>query len=373
MKAKLSFCIALVLFTLSTLAQPNMNNTAQFSLITCDPGSDIYSLFGHTAIRINDTISGKDIVFNYGIFDFSSDNFIWKFVKGETFYMLGVQSYNSFMQSYKNENRNVWEQKLMLSDLQKNKLYSLLLNDYKPENRVYLYNFLYNNCATKVRDNLEKVLNISTYPQVHKAKTYRELINEYLANSHWTKLGINLALGKPLDKSVNTRDRLFLPIELMNTFEDLGFKPIKIGNYQVNQSRDSSILPPIFIYSLFIIAFILFLIFKFRLGIILINYSISTVTLIGGIILLLLTLFSIHPAVKPNLNLAFFNPLFALVPLYLTRKKHFKTLNIIIIGIIILIWLLIMVSNQVLIFNIQILYLSISFIVLVQLFTIRRF
>ena len=115
MKFRLLILIVILFSVVKLNAQRSFSTKAEYSLITCEPGKDIYSLFGHTAIRIKDTIRGKDLVFNYGIFDFSSDKFIWKFVKGETYYMLGIQDFDSFMNAYKFEGRDVWEQILHIT------------------------------------------------------------------------------------------------------------------------------------------------------------------------------------------------------------------------------------------------------------------
>lgn len=127
-------------------------DSVRVSLLTCSPGSQIYALFGHTALRYEDKQKGVDVVFNYGIFDFNAPNFIWRYIKGETDYQLGVTDFFYFQNEYANRNSAVAEQELNLLPQEKSKLFSILEKNYLPENRVYRYNYFYDNCATRPRD-----------------------------------------------------------------------------------------------------------------------------------------------------------------------------------------------------------------------------
>ena len=132
------------------------NDSIRLSLLTCAPGEEIYSLFGHTAIRYEDPANGIDAVFNYGLFSFNTPNFILRFSLGETDYQLGATDYARFAAEYAFDGRSVWQQTLNLSKEEKAELIRLLQENYLPENRVYRYNFFYDNCATRPRDKIEE-------------------------------------------------------------------------------------------------------------------------------------------------------------------------------------------------------------------------
>ena len=124
------------------------HDSIRISLLTCAPGEEIYSLFGHTAIRYENPSQGIDVVFNYGLFSFNTPNFILRFSLGETDYQLGATDYAHFAAEYAFFGRSVWQQTLNLTEREKAELIRLLQENYRPENRVYRYNFFYDNCAT---------------------------------------------------------------------------------------------------------------------------------------------------------------------------------------------------------------------------------
>ena len=146
-----------ILFLLLAVMSSALRAEGKFSLLTCAPGEKIYELFGHTAIRYveGDSI---DLVFNYGMFNFNSPNFIYRFVKGETDYELGIDVYRSFEYSYRRRGSAVYEQKLNLTPDETIMLLHSLLENYKPENRVYRYNYFYDNCTTRAKDMIEKAI-----------------------------------------------------------------------------------------------------------------------------------------------------------------------------------------------------------------------
>ena len=129
-----------------------LSSEAKISLLTCAPGDEIYSYFGHSAVRINDPQSGIDFVFNYGEFSFDTPNFIWRFVKGQTYFMMRGFRMADFMEEYQNDQRSVYEQVLNISPSEKQSLFDALIENAKKENRVYLYRHFSDNCSTCVRD-----------------------------------------------------------------------------------------------------------------------------------------------------------------------------------------------------------------------------
>ena len=124
----------------------------EVSLLTCGPGNEVYSLFGHTAIRVCQPSRGLDIVVNYGMFSFKQKYFIPRFVLGLTDYQMGITTFDDFKAEYEYEQRWVFEQTLNLTSKEKSALLQAIDRNYKPENVTYRYNFFYNNCTTKARD-----------------------------------------------------------------------------------------------------------------------------------------------------------------------------------------------------------------------------
>ena len=213
----LFFCLVLSLGIQAQTLSPE----AQISLLTCAPGKELYARYGHTAIRVLDEPNEIDIVFNYGIFDFNTDHFYWKFVRGETWYELGATPYYWFMREYKREKRPVYEQVLNLTPEQQNLLWDKLVENYEPENRKYLYNFVFDNCATRPYMMIMPIFEgnnaegaWSDY-QGAEGMTYRRFIQRYTPKGSWADAGINLLFGPKADQKMHGEERLFLPEELM--------------------------------------------------------------------------------------------------------------------------------------------------------------
>jgi len=212
-----TYTLCLLLGFSSTLRAQTLSEDARISLLTCTPGEELYARYGHTAIRIQDPAHGLDVVFNYGIFDFNTDHFYWKFVKGETWYELGASSYRWFMREYVATHRPVYEQTLNLDASQREALWQALLENYQPQNRYYLYNFVFDNCATRPYVLISKVLGdtISSDYTGYTGTTYRSFIRHYTGGLSWSNAGINLLFGPKADQAMSSEQRLFLPEELM--------------------------------------------------------------------------------------------------------------------------------------------------------------
>lgn len=211
------YMMALGLAMSLTVQAQQLSETAQISLLTCSPGEELYARYGHTAIRVLDEVNDMDIVFNYGIFDFNTDHFYWKFVRGETWYELGASPYRYFMYEYDRDNRPVYEQVLDLTAAQKELLWQRLVDNYRPENRKYLYNFVFDNCATRPYHMIAQVLGdtLSSSYEGYSGQTYRAFIRHYTGSHSWENAGINLLFGPEADKPMSSEERLFLPEELM--------------------------------------------------------------------------------------------------------------------------------------------------------------
>lgn len=218
MKKKAFFSILLfLLWGLYSNAQDNRSGL-RISVLTCAPGQELYSTFGHTAIRVVDSIQHTDIVYNYGTFDFSDPDFYSKFTRGKLDYFLSIASLPDFMYEYRSENRDVYEQVLALSEQSKKAIQQALNETLSGAARYYKYDFLYNNCTSRVRDIIMRYGGLEADQQLVPAGTsFRDMLHEYLdkGNQAWSKFGIDLVLGSPIDKKAGIAESMFLPDYLM--------------------------------------------------------------------------------------------------------------------------------------------------------------
>ncbi|MEO1653710.1 MAG: DUF4105 domain-containing protein, partial [Bacteroidota bacterium] len=224
--------ISLVMLSNSLgLAQPKLvSPRAQISLITGAPGSDLHTLFGHSAIRVYDPATGLNILYNYGTFDFETPGFIRKFVQKRLMYFLSKSDYSRFLAYYQYYNRRVYEQVLDLTVEEKQEVVAFLENNYLPKNRFYLYDFYFDNCSSRIRDVLKKVLEERVqfdYVESRPRKSFRDLIDPYLSEP-WVKLGIYLLLGATNDYKARADQYIFLPDHLMDAFDKA--KLVNAGN-----------------------------------------------------------------------------------------------------------------------------------------------
>ena len=225
-----SFSIFVLLYSPALLLAQGpsftLSDEARITLITCSPGDELYSVFGHSAIRVNDPLLELDWVFNYGTFDFSDPNFYANFIKGKLNYILSVADYRNFKFEYMMEERWIWEQELNITSPEKQYLFDSLIINYQPENRYYLYDFFFDNCATRIRDIFVEALDreiIFDYQQLEQDQSFRDLLMPYLKEKPWARLGINLVLGLPADRIATPWDYMFLPDHMMTVFEHARF------------------------------------------------------------------------------------------------------------------------------------------------------
>ena len=191
-------------------------DSVRVSLLTCAPGSEIYALFGHSAIRYENPAKQQDWVFNYGMFSFKDPNFVMRFVKGETDYQLGVIPFHYFESEYAMRGSSVYQQELNLTDVEKIKLIQLLEDNYRPVNRIYRYNYFYDNCTTRARDKIEEsIQGTVVYPENEKVLSYRDILHEFTAGSKWSEFGIDLCLGSEADEPIDERKQMFAPFYML--------------------------------------------------------------------------------------------------------------------------------------------------------------
>jgi hypothetical protein len=238
--------LMLTALSIGAFSQPRkLGETAEIAVMTLGPYQpELYSAFGHSAIRVYDPTIDLDIVYNYGVFDFNQKNFYLNFAKGKMLYKLGLTYYEPFRDFYISQNRDVREQVLNLSLEQKQAVYDFLRNNYKPANRDYLYNYVYDNCASKIPDVLDTVLGDQlTYDSSYMTgKTIRTLMHDYLGNQPWGEWAIDIGLGAQIDKVADRKESMFLPDYVFLAFDQAtistpdGQAPIVKETNQIYQS-----------------------------------------------------------------------------------------------------------------------------------------
>ncbi|NDV82395.1 DUF4105 domain-containing protein [Bacteroides sp. 51] len=348
-----------ILYSYTASATIANTDSTRFSLLTCAPGDEIYSLFGHTAIRYEDPGKGIDVVFNYGVFSFNTPNFIYRFVKGETDYMLGVVDFPRFEAEYAYHNRAVWQQNLNLNAKEKEVLLELLYTNYQPENRIYRYNFFYDNCATRPRDKIEESISGKiVYQSVDPWQSFRDIIYQSSKGHEWDRFGMDLCLGVEADRPISYREEMFAPLYLMDAFkhaviagENNTKRPLVSGVSEVVSEQDIEKEKPFPLTPMRSMLLLFILIASATIYGIRKKKSLWGIDLIlfaaaglAGCVLAFLSCFSEHPAVGTNYLIFVFHPLhILLLPLFLRkeakgRKSYYHLINTIVLTLFILIW-----------------------------------
>jgi hypothetical protein len=322
----LLFCAG---FSFSSSAQVNrgksLSDKASVSLLTADPGPEVYSQYGHTAIRICDPDNHFDLVFNYGLFDFDSPNFIWRFVTGRTDYIVGATSYMDFLLEYQVGNRAVTEQVLNLKPEEKEKLWQALIKNIQPENRTYRYNFFFNNCATKPRDMIVSAIDGKVdYQWKGEFKSLRDEVHFFTDKYPWTQFGIDFTLGAPADDPANLKAQQFAPDVLMESFskavilnDSAQARLLVLETHHpvvtvpsVSKKAFSFPKPIIVLWIIFaIIAVISYFEIKKKKHFHIVNAIIFGITGIIGTVIAFLVFFSVHPTTNINFLLLWLHPL----------------------------------------------------------------
>ena len=212
-----SIALFLTLFTIRVSAK------TEISLLTCKPHAQIYSLYGHTAIRVVDTEQNTDVAINWGVFDASQPNFVAKFVLGFTDYTMSIVPTEYFLREYEYYGSPVYQQRLNLTEAEKARIMKALDENYRPENRVYRYNYVYDNCTTRARDiilsNIDgKTSCVKTFLQKGD-KTFRDLLHWKTNKYDWCKAGNDLVIGLRADRNAIHSEREFLPEILAADFD----------------------------------------------------------------------------------------------------------------------------------------------------------
>jgi len=313
--------LSMLVFQPKVQAQ-QLSPEATVSILTCNPGEEVYSMYGHTAIRVSDPTQKLDIVFNYGVFSFEKPDFLYRFAKGQTDYRMDGGRFQSFIPEYDEEKRSVYEQVLNLSPEGKNQIFQALIENFKPENRVYRYNFFVDNCATRVRDMIERNAGSPIqFTDSHPTESYRDLIKKFHHSFRWFDLGIDLLVGKKAEEPVSAYGQMFLPDYLKDQFAKaeitIDGKPQPLVREtrtlrEYPNSKLNSDLPwPAIGFGILslIIAAISVRDFLRKTKIDWLDYWLLGLSGFSGVIIGWFTLYSEHPAMSPNYNLLWAFPL----------------------------------------------------------------
>ena len=311
-------------------------DSVEVSLLTCSPHEEIYSLYGHTALRWHDLSKGDDIAFNWGVFDFHKPYFVLRFVFGLTDYELGAYPYPLFLQEYKEYGSSVTEQVLNLTAEEKQAVKQALMENLQPENKVYRYNYFYDNCSLRPRDIIERSV-AGKVEYAHRedyAPTYREMVRSCTRNHPWGTFGNDMLLGLRADQTTDMRQQEFLPENLMydidraTIYANGEYRPLVKERRIALQSgvqiigQDFPLTPTECACLLLILSVIIALIeWKRRKTFKYWDALLMTIQGLAGCVLFVM-IFSQHPTTSLNLQLLLLNPLpLFFIPAVLRRRK----------------------------------------------------
>lgn len=321
---------------------PEYFDSVEVSLLTCSPHEEVYSLYGHSAIRWHDLhqegpLAGEDLAFNWGIFNFDKPYFVARFVFGLTDYELGTISFRTFCAYYEHWGSSVTEQVLNLTNEEKLQVRDALANNLRPENRIYRYNFFYDNCSTRPRDIVEKCINgkIEYAPREDYSPSYREMVSFCTRNHPWATFGNDMLLGIKADLKTDMKQQEFLPENLLYDFDRAQI--YANGNYrQLVSERRMAVMPGVqvierdFPLTPMQCACILLVI---TVGISLFDWKRKKRSAWYDVVLLLMQglagcvlfvmLFSQHPTTSTNLQILLLNPLaLGFIPAVIRKKNR---------------------------------------------------
>jgi hypothetical protein len=335
MKFRISVLLILLFLLLpgAEKIQAQENTRLRISLLTCTPGEELYSIFGHSALRIIDSNSVSDIVYNYGTFNFNDEGFYLKFIRGKLKYYISIENTSDFIYSYKAEGRGITEQVLMLSNEEACHIQHALNENLKEENKYYAYDFFLDNCTTRLRDLILK----HKYPQpvlpaVMPLKTsFRDAIHFYLkaGKQNWSMLGIDILLGKPTDQLMTSSQQQFLPDNLMKALDSCSNTQLVSSSkslYTLPEKASSTRLftPLVFFITLLALSFL----WSFSKIPFLKNLQeyfdgfLFFLTGLLGLILVLMWTSTDHSMTKVNFNLLWAWPFHMLIAFMLNSKKR---------------------------------------------------
>ena len=313
---------------------PKLSSQARISLMTCARGTELYSSFGHSAFRLQDPVLGYDYVYNYGTFNFNTPNFYLKFTQGKLMYQLSRSTFEEFLFAYELEKRWVKQQILQLNQEQKQEFFVFLENNYLPENREYLYDYLFNNCSTITGDVLTSLYGDSLVfkdSHLEKRYTFRQLIRQNISYNSWSSFGIDLALGSVIDRKATVREHLFLPYyalsQIRNT--ELAGAPLlererTVLDYEELSSSTAFFLSPLFWISVLMIVVLVYtyIDYKYQKRSQWVDFSVFSLTGLIGLVVVLLWFATDHRATAANLNVMWAFPLNLMAAYPLLKRSY---------------------------------------------------
>lgn len=326
------FFLSLLVATTISSQEKELSPLSKMSLLTVGIADELHSKFGHTAIRIQDPTDSMDIVFGYGGFDFNDPLFYSKFTTGKLDYSMSGSRYNNFLASYKIENRWVSEQELNLTLAQRNTLFRFLKNNYKEENRYYKYDFLFDNCATKVPEVFKETFGddiIFDLDYLKNKSTFRQLIHETLETNSWTAFGIDLALGSVIDREATTWEHQFLPLYVKEQFEHVQLNGQKLVSKEKLVLKNNPValksnflLSPLFWFIILAIVVLTITYFDFKKEkrSRWLDFLLFFSTGIAGLIICFLWFGTNHTSTKINFNMLWAFPINVIVAFILLKK-----------------------------------------------------
>ncbi|EGV44242.1 DUF4105 domain-containing protein [Bizionia argentinensis JUB59] len=311
----------------------NLSSQAQISVVTIGPGASLNDAFGHNVFRILDRANDLDVGYDYGRFPFDEPGFYLNFAQGKLNYSIGKSKYNDIKDFYIWQNRTIKEQVLNLSSEEKQAIFDYLKNNYKPENREYLYDFFYNNCATKIRDVLQVVTNkeiIFPEPDNFQPQTFRSLIREKVPTNLWGSVGIDLALGSVIDQQATAQEHMFLPDYIHVFFSEatLGSKKLVSSEKIIYQEKPTEASLDI-LWSPFVVFTIIGLLiigitysdFKKQKRSKILDTILLISTMLIGIMVLLLWFATDHQTTAQNYNLLWAFPLNGILAWQIAKRQ----------------------------------------------------
>jgi hypothetical protein len=333
---RIFFVSLMFLLISSTSVYSQSSNDTTVYLLTCGPGTETYSIYGHSALRIIIPEKHIDTVYNWGVFDFNAPNFVWKFAKGRLDYWVIGESLKGFLGSYFFEQRYVYSQRINIDASEVRILLGLINENMKPENAKYRYDFFYDDCTTRIRDLLEKSIGEKLkYPAEEKGTlpTFRDMVAKYQSPYPWYKFGVDLIMGSTADKKASSRDRMFLPIdmkeELSKTVVRRSEKMIPLlQNPVVLVDFESPVVKKMFLVSppvVFTLVIILVLILaaktKSRKIIKIMDIIIYSVFSVLSVLMIFFNFFTDHQQMRMNLNIIWLNPFIIVCLILLILNK----------------------------------------------------
>lgn len=325
------------------------------SLLTCSPAAEVWQQYGHTAIRYEDTEQDIDVVFNYGLFDFDTPHFIWRFCLGQTDYIVGAEMYDSFKKEYMERGSSITEQELALTPQETDRLWNLLALNCRPENRTYRYNFFYNNCSTKARDIIYQSLNQPVSVARTDSVSLRTVLHTYNSAYPWASFGIDLLLGTEADRPVPHDLQEFAPLNLEESFARATRSggELFVSSTSVIQPTTPNVpkrgfpLTPVQLMIVVLLITAIICTLELLTGHRNWWYDIVLYGMQGvaGLIVAFLFLFSTHPAVNSNVLVIVLNPLVLVLLPFLLRQSRRRTMpwaawaEVGLIALLVVVWL----------------------------------